>query len=157
MELLHYGLYTCCISGVNEVGAGNPGCQSFITYESGSYYRHAWLLIIIICTIPAPPISPPTNIEVHPFNATAAFLSWRPPLAENRNGIIREYDIEIVELNTTKTFMYTIQDPYVLIDNLDPDKVYVFRIAALTTSKGPFSEMFTITLHGMYFSCALSV
>lgn len=36
LELLHYGLYTCCISGVNEVGAGNPACQSFITYESGT-------------------------------------------------------------------------------------------------------------------------
>ena len=36
LELLHYGLYTCCISGVNEVGAGNPACQSFITYKSGT-------------------------------------------------------------------------------------------------------------------------
>lgn len=32
--------YTCCISGVNEAGVGDPACQPFITYESGikSYY-----------------------------------------------------------------------------------------------------------------------
>ena len=54
--------------------------------------------------------------------------------------------------------MYTIQDPYVLIDNLDPNTVYVCRIAAVTTGKGPYSEMITIMLsnYGMSISCALS-
>ena len=107
----------------------------------------------------AEPISPPTNIEVHPFNTTSAFLSWRPPLVEDRNGIIREYDIEVVELNTTTVFMYTIQDPYVLINHLDPNTVHVCRIAAVTTGKGPYSEMITIMLNDHYgrsISCALS-
>ena len=30
-----YVSYICCVSGVNEVGIGDPACQSFITYESG--------------------------------------------------------------------------------------------------------------------------
>ena len=91
------------------------------------------------------PTTPPINIEVHPSNTTSVFLFWRPPLAEHQNGIIREYDTEIFELNTTTKFMYTTQDPFLLINNLDPDKVYMCRIAAITTAKGPYSELVTIT------------
>ena len=37
LEVLPYASYTCCVSTVNEVGVGTPACQSFITYESGTY------------------------------------------------------------------------------------------------------------------------
>ena len=94
----------------------------------------------------AAPTTPPANIKVHSFNATSVFLSWRPPLSKHYNRIIWEYDIEIFELNTTTKFMYTTQDPFMLINNLDPDKVYMCRIAAITTAKGPYSEFLTINL-----------
>ena len=89
----------------------------------------------------AAPTTPPTNIEVYFLNDTSVFLSWRPPSAEYRNGIARGYDIEVVDLNTTTTFVYTTQDPNLLINNLDPDKVYMCRIAAITIGKGPYSEL----------------
>ena len=93
------------------------------------------------------PTAPPTNIKVHPFNTTSAFLSWRPPLAKHRNGITREYIVELVKLNTTIMFQYTTQDPYLLINNLEPDKVYMSRIAAITVGRGPYSESVITTTH----------
>lgn len=37
LEVLSYTFYSCCVSGVNEVGIGSPACQTFITYESGKF------------------------------------------------------------------------------------------------------------------------
>ena len=42
---------------------------------------------------------------------------------------------------------YTTPDPYLLIDDLEPDVTYTFRVAAYTVGgKGPFSELMEITL-----------
>ena len=50
--------------------------------------------------------------------------------------------------------MYTAQEPYLLIDNLNQNKVYMCRVAAMTVSKGPYSEVITIELKGY---CGMSV
>ena len=81
------------------------------------------------------PTAPPTEIEVHKFNSTSIFLSWRPPLAQDQNGIIQGYHINFTQDNTTEVFEeseYTTMDPYLLINNLEPDVTYTFRVAAYT-------------------------
>ena len=50
--------------------------------------------------------------------------------------------------------MYTAQEPYLLINNLNQNKVYMCRVAAMTVSKGPYSEVITIELKGY---CGMSV
>lgn len=96
------------------------------------------------------PTAPPTEIEVHKFNSTSIFLSWRPPLAQDQNGIIQGYHINFTQDNTTEVFEeseYTTVDPYLLINNLEPDVTYTFRVAAYTVGgKGPFSELMEIIL-----------
>ena len=96
------------------------------------------------------PTAPPTEIEVRKFNSTSIFLSWRPPLAQDQNGIIQGYHINFTQENTTEVFEeseYTTVDPYLLINNLEPDVTYTFRVAAYTVGgKGPFSELMEIIL-----------
>ena len=106
------------------------------------------------------PSAAPTSIEAYQLNLTSAFLSWRPPLAQYHNGIIRGYHIH-VELNSTDEaaelsganstetkFVYTTQDQHLLMDDLRPFAVYTFRVAAYTVERGPFSEPLMIVLSG---------
>ena len=89
--------------------------------------------------------APPTSIEAHTLiNSTSTFLSWRPPLTQYRNGIIRRYHVEIVTVNTTFGFNYTTEDPYLFISDLEQDVQYTCRVAAFTVDIGPFSELFII-------------
>ena len=91
------------------------------------------------------PAAPPTSIEVHTLiNSTSTFLSWRPPLTQYRNGIIRRYHVEIVTVNTTVELNYTTEDPYLFISDLEQCVQYTCRVAAFTVDIGPFSELYII-------------
>ena len=87
------------------------------------------------------------------------FLSWRPPLAQYQNGVIRSYYIhvelnstdeaELSEVNSTETkFEYITQDQHLIMDDLWPFAVYTCRVAAYTVERGPFSEPLAIALSG---------
>lgn len=56
-------------------------------------------------------------------------------------------DTLFAEVNTTEVFEYTTQDPYLLINNLQPETMYTCRIAAVTVAEGPLSEPMTIILN----------
>ena len=114
------------------------------------------LTLAIIIFHASGPTGPPTAIEVHQLNSTSVFVLWRPPLAEYRNGIILGYYVEFIEVNTTEVNTtevfdeYTTPDPYLLINNLEPDVIitYTCRVAAYTVGgSGPFSELMMITLN----------
>ena len=49
-------------------------------------------------------------------------------------------DTLFAEVNTTEVFEYTTQDPYLLINNLQPETMYTCRIAAVTVEEGPFQS-----------------
>ena len=95
------------------------------------------------------PIASPTTIEAHKFNSTSVFLSWRPPLAQYRNGIIQGYHVHVTFTQANRTNSdseeYTTVVPYLLINNLEPGVMYTFRVAAYTVGgKGPFSELMDV-------------
>ena len=99
------------------------------------------------CIITAP-IAAPNNLEAHQLNFTSIFLSWRPPLIQYWNGIIRGYYVEFTLVNSTEVWaQYTTQDQHLLIDNLEPNTMYVYRVAAYTVGRGPFSETLMIVLN----------
>ena len=165
LRLQPYQLYNCCVAAVNEAGRGNSSCQTIMTYEKRMFYvarpdscnNNACIYIydspIAITTAPT---SAPTNIEAHQLNSTSVLISWRSPLAQYRNGIIRGYYIyvEFTPVNISETsFQYTTQDQHLLIDNLKPNVMYACGVAAYTVGRGPFSEPLTIVLNsenGMY-------
>ena len=84
---------------------------------------------------------------MYPLNSTTVFLSWRPPISEHRNGIVRWYYVEFTQVITSEQFEYTTQDPHLLVNSLQPTVMYTFRIAAYTVGKGPFSLPFNITVN----------
>ena len=94
------------------------------------------------------PTAVPTGIEAHQLNSTSVLLSWRPPLAQYQNGVIRSYYVEFTVVNSTEAlFQYITQDQYLVINNLEPNTVYSYRVAAYTVGRGPFSESLTIFLN----------
>ena len=62
----------------------------------------------------------------------------------SQNGIIREYYINVTDLQTEEVQLYTSRSPGIEITNLHPYYHYKVRVAAYTVALGPFSEHFTI-------------
>lgn len=65
--------------------------------------RPPWqFLILYYSAVPGDP----QNVQVTPINSTTLTVSWSPPLAKDRNGIIRGYHIHVQEtrdeVNTSK-------------------------------------------------------
>ena len=88
----------------------------------------------------------PVNVAATSLSSTSVLLSWNPPLAEQRNGIITEYYINVTEIETGSTSQLVARDTTQLfIDTLHPYYVYNFFIAAATSvGPGPYSPVFTI-------------
>ena len=116
-------------------------------------------MITVLSILYTAPTAAPINIEAYQFNSTSVFLSWRPPLVQYQNGIVRGYyihvelnstdEVELSEVNSTETeFEHITQDQHLLMDNLQPFAVYTCRVAAYTVERGPFSEPLTVVLSG---------
>ncbi len=72
--------------------------------------------------------------------STTIRLEWSPPSFENRNGIIRSYIVRLHSINETilMTQNFTTQTTSIEIQGLIPNTDYVFQVAAITVSEGPF-------------------
>ena len=73
-------------------------------------------------------------------------LLWDAPLADQQNGIITEYYINVTEVETgTVSQLMVTGTTQLLIDTLHPYYVYNFFISAATTvGQGPYSPVFSI-------------
>ena len=91
------------------------------------------------------PSTPPTNIRISSVTSTQFLLSWSSPLLVNHNGVIRNYTINITEVNTGRVRQITSQTTSELLESLHPYYNYSCVIAAVTVDTGPFSESVTIT------------
>ena len=80
-------------------------------------------------------------------------LVWHDPAAEDQNGIIRLYFINITEEETGRQFQLTSSAPHVLVEFLHPFYTYVCTVAASTVDIGPYSPPLTVTTQeaGMLF------
>ena len=79
------------------------------------------------------------------INSNTLLLTWHAPDAENINWILRQYHVEITDGISSDQIIYTTNETHLLVDNLQPNHEYAFRVAALT---GPFSKAITVTLQG---------
>lgn len=78
---------------------------------------------------------------------TSFTLSWQPPPFEGSNGIIRQYVIQVLEVDTGSLFTETTNITELTLDNLHPFYSYSCRIAAETVGLGPFSIPITVQLN----------
>ena len=79
------------------------------------------------------PGGPPSNTTGMTLNSTHVYLTWDPPPADQINGIIQGYRINITELDTGEMSQYTAEDTEASIGPLHPHYNYNFSIVAFTS------------------------
>ena len=69
---------------------------------------------------------------------------------EDQNGIVREYVVNITEMNTGSTIQKLSTTNSLTVENLHPYYTYVVIVAAYTIESGPYSTsfLFTTAEHG---------
>ena len=86
---------------------------------------------------------PPLNLMADVVDSKTAVLSWDPPLKEKRNGIIRSYTIHVTDKLIHENTTYSSDTTNLVLTSLRPYSVYLFTVAAHTTSfPGPYSSPF---------------
>ena len=86
------------------------------------------------------PSRSPQNLTVTVINARNVYLSWSPPPREHHNGVIRQFWINITEVDTGRRFQRTSVDTFFTVPSLHPFYTYQFSVAAYTVNPGPFTE-----------------
>ena len=71
-------------------------------------------------------------------------MSWNSPASEDLNGILRGYQIDVVEESTTRSFTLQVLGNQHLVSLLHPHYSYMFAIAATTVGNGPFGNTIAI-------------
>ena len=100
-------------------------------------HDHIKILIKLITAVPS---GPPTNFSVTTLSSTSVQLTWQPPRAEERNGIIRQYTIR-VEPSTGEAYSITTADEgSFVVSTLRPYTLYMFSVAAITIGEGPYTH-----------------
>ena len=78
-------------------------------------------------------------------SSTSIILTWLPPPETSWNGIIREYKINITEVDTgTELVLYSTTSS-LTVSSLHPFYTYMCRVSTSTVEYGPYSESFLIT------------
>ena len=71
-------------------------------------------------------------------------LSWNPPPVLERHGIIREYQINLTELQTGTELTYVTLDTTFEVSLLHPFYTYNWTVAAVTIGVGPYTIASTV-------------
>lgn len=110
------------------------------------YLIHATISLIIhvVCSITVPS-GPPTNFTASPTSSTSAQLAWDLPHPQQRNGIIRQFVIEVEPL-AGQTFSITTSgsSSSFVVSALRPFTYYLFSVAAITIGRGPATQQIQI-------------
>ena len=91
------------------------------------------------------PSRPPRNVSGLSINSTAIMLSWRAPRFEDRNGAIRQYIINVTELETGSVFGAVTTQMVITFSFLHPYYTYVCTVYAVTVGTGPGAEPISVT------------
>ena len=76
--------------------------------------------------------------------ATIVYLTWMPPPNEHHNGIIRHYIVQVLEQETGALFSQISLHTVLILGQLHPYYTYMFTVAAVTVSTGPYSEPYSV-------------
>lgn len=87
---------------------------------------------------------PPSNLTGFAQDSTTILLSWEAPMGRH-NGIIREYRLNITEIETGQVFSNISASTSLVISNLHPDYTYEWTVTAFTVIEGPYSYLSRVT------------
>ena len=79
------------------------------------------------------------------INSQTVSFTWDAPLEENRNGIIRQYFIRVIEVDTGRQFELTSTTNSISVSSLHPYYMYRWAVSAFTIGTGPFTEFQNIS------------
>ena len=91
----------------------------------------------------------PDGAPLNPFgtviDSRTLSFAWEPPVEEDRNGIIRQYRINIVEVDTGRQFEVVSTTTSISVSSLHPYYTYQWVVSAFTIGAGPYSTSQTIS------------
>ena len=96
-------------------------------------------LFLLHSTVPG---THPNNITGRALNSTHIYLMWEPP--GDPNGDIREYRVNVTELETGRMFQLSTNTSSITIGSLHPYYTYNCTVVAVTIGPGPFSSIITV-------------
>ena len=91
------------------------------------------------------PDSSPENLTATSLSSSSISLAWSPPSLDSRNGIIREYRINVTEVQTGSIYVFTTSTTAIVVPSLHPYYDYRCTVSAYTVGIGPYSEVVVIT------------
>ena len=76
-----------------------------------------------------------------PMSPRSASMSWSPPPADDINGVILRYIINVTVMGTGQTFQLISTTTTLTISTLSPYRTYICIITAVTSAGiGPYSS-----------------
>ena len=113
------------------------------------HFKYRSIIYKYFVSKPTVPSGAPQNVSASPTSPFEAYLSWSPPLEEERNGVIDNYVINITEDDTGDKFQVSTSTTTITLDeNLRPYYVYTCVIAAETSvGVGPYSSNVSFRTH----------
>ena len=91
------------------------------------------------------PSSAPQNLTVTALNPHSVTLHWSPPPPHSQNGVIREYRVNVTEVETGMEFNFTTSATSITVPFLHPYYTYECVISAYTVATGPYTEVTVMT------------
>jgi len=99
--------------------------------------------IIYINTVPN---LAPLNLTVSPESSTSIRLRWELPPFEGRNGIIRGFQITVVNNGSVMSFTTASDTNELLVEDLIKFTTYLCSVLSFTTvGNGPSTQLMTAT------------
>ena len=98
-----------------------------------------------VCSSITVPSGPPQNIIAETSTSRSIYITWNPPLAEDQNGMITNYIVNVTGVETGEQVQLTTESESVNVTGLTPYTTYLCIVAASTAiGSGPFSTVTTI-------------
>lgn len=82
------------------------------------------------------------------ITSTGFSVEWLPPAHSDRNGIIRNYSISLLDENNGVILLNGVNGNTTsfYFHSLHPAYTYSLAVAAATVSQGPYSDVISVTL-----------
>lgn len=91
------------------------------------------------------PTTPPRDLATTAVGPDSISLAWLPPPTANQNGIIREYRINVTEVETERELYFSTVATSITVPLLHPHYTYECIISAYTIGAGPSAEIVVMT------------
>ena len=116
------------------------------------HYYCQYIFTLGTCTAPT---SPPSNCTAVALSSRSILLTWDAPPAEEQNGIITGYIVNITELETGQVSTIFTESHNLTLYSLQPFTTYGFLVSAQTVAgRGPTTHFLFVTTQeeGSYMS-----